>query len=105
VTASFAIDSVKVVVSFEQREANGAWHVLFEVDKGDRTEVAHSAFAIFNGVFQAVEEFGEVRQPETLVFATIRDPLAGVYQTYLRRESPTLKKLGARLSAGGAVPG
>jgi hypothetical protein len=39
-----------------------------------------------------------VRQPETLVFATKReDPLAGIYQTYLCRESATLEKLGYRL--------
>jgi hypothetical protein len=96
-SAWFTVDAVKVVVSFEQREAKGAWHVLFEVDKGDRTEVAHSAFAIFNGVFQAVEEFVEVREPETVVFATKRGELAGIYQTYLRRESETLERLGYRL--------
>jgi hypothetical protein len=98
-TASFAIDSVKVIVSFEQRETNGPWHVLFEVDKGDKTdtELAHLAFSIFNGVFQAVEEFVGVREPETLLFATKREALAGIYQTYLRRESATLEKLGYRL--------
>lgn len=96
-TASFTVDSVKVVVSFEQREANGPWHVVFEVDKGERTEIAHTAFALFNGVFQAVEEFVGVREPETVVFATKRDSLAGIYQTYLRRESATLEKHGYRL--------
>jgi hypothetical protein len=97
--ASFTVDSVKVVVSFEQREGNGSWQVVFEVDKGQRTdtELAYSAFGIFNGVFQAVEEFVGVREPETLVFATKKDSLAGIYQTYLRRESATLEKLGYRL--------
>jgi len=96
-TASFTVDSVKVLVSFEQQEPNAPWHVLFEVDKGERTQVAHAAFSIFNGVFQAVEEFVEVREPESLVFVTKKDELAGIYQTYLRRESSTLERLGYRL--------
>src|SRR5438105_4326796 len=57
--ASFTIDSVKVIVSFEQRDEQrndpAPWHVSFEVDKGEKTEVAYSAFAIFNGVFQSVQ--------------------------------------------------
>jgi hypothetical protein len=96
-TASFSVDTVKVIVSFEQREVNAPWHVLFEVDKGEKTEIAYSAFSIFNGVFQAVREFGEVREPDVLVFATKRDELAGIYQTYFRRESSTLENLGYRL--------
>jgi hypothetical protein len=67
------------------------------VDKGDKTEVAYLAFSIFNGVFQAVEEFVGAREPETLLFATKREELAGIYQTYLRRESATLEKLGYQL--------
>ena len=97
VTASFFIDSIQVIVTFERREASGPWYVLFEVQKAESTEVAHSAFAIFNGVFQAAEEFIDVRRPDTLVFATKRDELAGVYQTYLRRESTTIERLGYRL--------
>ena len=97
VTATFAVDEIKVVVSFEQREHNGPWHVIFEVEPSDSTAAVHSSFEIFNGVFQAVEEFIEVREPETLVFATKRDKLAGIYQTYLRKESATLEKLGYKL--------
>lgn len=93
-TASFTVDSVKVVVSFEQRAAGGSWHVVFEVERGDRTEVVYSAFSIFNGVFQAVQEFMEVREPESVVFATKRDALAGIYETYLRKEAATLERLG-----------
>ena len=73
VTASFVIDSVKTVVSFERREADSPWYVAFEVDRGESTAIAHSAFAIFNGVLQATEEFLTVREPETVVFATKRD--------------------------------
>ena len=97
--ATFTVDSVRVTVSFEQREPAEPWQVIFEVDKGEKTEVAYSAFSIFNGVFQAVQEFVEVREPETVVFATKRDELAGIYQTYLRKESATLEKLGYRLES------
>jgi len=95
--ASFTVDSIKVTVSFERRGSGGPWHVVFEVEKGDSTEAVHSAFAIFNGVFQAVGEFIEVREPETLVFATKRDELAGIYQTYLRKWSARIEELGYRL--------
>jgi hypothetical protein len=78
--ASLSVDSVRKTVAFERRGSGGPWHVTFEVAKGDSTEIAHSAFAIFNGVFQAVAELIEVREPETLVFATKRDELANIYQ-------------------------
>ncbi len=38
-----------------------------------------------------------MREPDTIVFATKRDKLAGIYQTYLRKESLKLEKLGYRL--------
>jgi hypothetical protein len=104
-TASFTVDAVKVVVSFEERAAGGSpvflgsgtrsqRHVVFEVERGDTTEVVYSAFSIFNGVFQAVQEFMEVREPESVVFATKRDALAGIYETYLRKEAATPERLG-----------
>jgi hypothetical protein len=96
-SAAFGVDGIKVIVSFEQRDTDGPWHVVFEVDQSDSTAAVHSSFEIFNGVFQAVEEFIEVREPETMVFATKRDKLAGIYQTYLRKESSKLDKLGYRL--------
>jgi hypothetical protein len=103
--ASFTVDSVKATVAFERRGTGGPWHVTFEVAKGDRTEIAHSAFAIFNGAFQAVAEFIEVREPEILVFATKRDELANIYQTYLRKWSARIEKLGYRLDAPiGSIP-
>jgi hypothetical protein len=49
------------------------WHVIFEVDRSDSTAAVHSSSEIFNGVVQAVEEFIEVREPESMVFATKRD--------------------------------
>jgi hypothetical protein len=92
--ASFTVDAVKTTVAFERRGSGGPWQATFEVAKGDSTEIAHSAFAIFNGVFQAVAEFIEVREPETLVFATKRDELANIYQTYLRKWSTRIEELG-----------
>jgi hypothetical protein len=47
--------------------------VIFEVDRSDSTAAVHSSSEIFNGVVQAVEEFIEVREPESMVFATKRD--------------------------------
>jgi hypothetical protein len=82
---------------FRERGSGGPWHVTFEVAKGDGTEIAHSAFAIFNSVFQAVAEFIEIREPETLVFATKRDELANIYQTYLCKWSARIEELGYRL--------
>ncbi len=96
-TAAFAVDLVKVVVSFERKEATGPWYVVFEVVRGDSTAIAHSAFAIFNGVLQATEEFLVTREPETVIFATKRHELAGIYQTYLCREAETIEKSGYRL--------
>ena len=95
--AGFTADSVRAVVSFEQREPAGPWHVVFEVEPANSTDVAYSAFEIFNGVFSAVKEFLGVREPELFVFATKRDKLASVYGTYLRKESRKLSDLGYRL--------
>lgn len=47
-------------------------------------------------MFQAVEEFIALREPEAIVFATKRDKLAAI-QTYLRKESSKLESLGYQL--------
>ena len=44
-----------------------------------------------------MQEFVEAREPEPLVFATKREAMAGIYQTYLPRGSATLEKLGYRI--------
>ena len=94
--ASFTVDlSVKATVTFERHA--GPWPSYLRSRKGDSTEIAQ-AFAIWGtGVFQAVAEFIEVREPETLVFATKRDELANIYQTYLRKWSARIEELGYRL--------
>ena len=96
-TANFSIESIEVQVLFEQQESGAAWNVSFDVQKGEARQAVHASFQIFNGVFQAVHEFLEVRNPELLVFATKRDSLAGIYQTYLRREQPEIERLGYQI--------
>ena len=92
--ATFTISSVTVEVSFEQREFKGPGHVAFNLVRGDAAETARMAFRIFNGVFQAVGEFIETRQPDVVVFISKDEDLAGIYQTYLRRERGRIEKLG-----------
>ncbi len=92
--AAFSVRSLRVEVSFEQRETNGPWHVAFNVIAGGAKEGAHSAFRIFNGVFQAVREFVETREPEVVVFISKDEDVAGIYRTYLRREQSAIEALG-----------
>lgn len=94
VTARFRAHEVPVVVTFEEREPGGPWHALFEVENAGGTAVARAALRIFNGVFQAAEEFLSVREPLELVFATKSDDLHQIYATYLRREANTIRRLG-----------
>jgi hypothetical protein len=96
-TASFSVDSIAVEVAFEQQESGAAWNISFDVQRGEPGHAVHASFQMFNGVFQAVREFLEVRSPELLVFTTKRDSLAGIYETYLRREQPEIERLGYRL--------
>jgi hypothetical protein len=92
--AAFTIRTLRVEVSFEQREPNGPWHVAFNVLAGDPAERTLSAFRIFNGVFQAVREFVETREPEIVVFISKDEDVAGIYQIYLRREKDAIEALG-----------
>jgi hypothetical protein len=97
--ASFEVRTIAVEVDFEQREPGGPWHVAFNSEPTDLPDrsVVTSAFRIFNGVFQAVREFTETREPEVLVFIAKDEDLASIYQTYLRREAADLEALGYRL--------
>jgi hypothetical protein len=51
------------------------WRVGFDVtsDRQSAIQIVQSSIRIFSGVFQAVREFLEVRQPMWLVFASKRD--------------------------------
>lgn len=93
--ATFDIGDLSVEVLFEQREERGPWHVAFNVVRsGDLPHRPHLAFRIFNGVFQAVHEFIETREPAIVVFISKDDDLAGIYETYLRREKAAIEELG-----------
>ena len=95
--ASFTVSTIAVEVSFEQREPGGPWHVGFSVVRGESAERTILAFRVFNGVFQAVREFLETRQPEIVVFISKDEDLAGIYETYLRRERTAIEALGYQL--------
>jgi hypothetical protein len=92
--ATFDVRTLHVEVSFEQREPDGPWHVAFNVVAGDPAERTASAFRVFNGVFQAVREFIETREPEIVVFISKDEDVAGIYGTYLRREKTAIEALG-----------
>ena len=97
--AQFSVRSIAVEVDFEQREHNGPWHVGFNTVQGevaDRTNMT-LAFPIFNGVFQAVREFIETREPEAVVFIAKDEDLASVYEAYLRRERNSIEEIGYQL--------
>jgi hypothetical protein len=97
--ASFTVKTAAVEVDFEQREDGGSWYVAFNALRADvpGSSLVTLAFRIFNGVFQAVKEFTETREPEILVFIAKDEDLASIYQTYLRREAVDLEELGYRL--------
>jgi hypothetical protein len=86
-----------VSVNFEQREPDGPWYASFEVEGIDLQSGVRSAFDIFNGVVQAIEEFLSVRQPQSLVIAAKEDRLGRIYETYLRREPKSIADLGYQL--------
>jgi hypothetical protein len=97
--AAFEVKSIRVEVDFEQREKEGPWHVGFNTASGDLVDRTNMtlAFRIFNGVFQAVREFIDTREPEMVAFIAKDEDLAGIYGTYLWREKPTIQKMGYTL--------
>lgn len=92
--ARFSIDEISVSVHFEERETPGAWYVSFDVSAARPEDSLYLSWHIFNGVFQAAEEFASVRQPESVILIAKRDKLASIYETYLRREAARLQDLG-----------
>ncbi len=94
--ARFTTGAVSVVVSL--RRDGRSWQMSFTVE-GEANEVAYSALEIFNGAFEALAQFLAVREPMTVLFATDRADLAGIYRTYLEKESKRLTALGYRLDS------
>jgi hypothetical protein len=75
------------------------WRVGFDVtSNASASENIHASIRIFSGVFQAVREFLEVRQPEKLVFASKEEALGQLYEEYLRRQDSPLRQLGYRVA-------
>jgi hypothetical protein len=91
----------KVIASFEHENAHikttfgkisdDEWRVGF---KSDRNPTLAAAIRLFSGVFQAVTEFLEVRQPMTLLFASEAQDLGELYDEYLKRQDTTLAQMG-----------
>jgi hypothetical protein len=94
VRAAFPIDGLSVFVSFEEGETPGAWYVSFEVSGTNPQDALYLSWHIFNGVFQAAEEFASTRQPDSVILVAKREKLASIYETYLRREAARLQDLG-----------
>ena len=95
VLAQFAVEDLLIQVQFEER-APGEWTISFELLTTPKS-MAYLAFHMFNGVFQAVEEFISVRNPDALVFVTKRPDLAHIYEVFLRREQDRIAELGYKL--------
>jgi hypothetical protein len=96
VAAHFSSKHVQVTVTFLDT-GDGSWRVGFEVERSSPEVGAREiapALRILSGVFQAVREFLEVRQPQRLVFASKDDDLARLYDTYLQKQDTALKQMG-----------
>jgi hypothetical protein len=101
VVARFHLPGVgaRIDTTFTETRAN-EWRVGFEVAPDPSgTASIHSSIRIFSGVFQAVREFLEIRQPERLVFASKEETLWQLYEEYLKRQSSPLRDLGYRMIA------
>jgi hypothetical protein len=97
IRAHFPVDQISVLVFFEERESPGIWYVSFEVAAARPEDTLYLSWHIFNGVFQAAEEFASVRQPDSVILVAKRDKLASIYETYLRREAARLQDIGYAL--------
>jgi hypothetical protein len=97
--ASFQVEGDTVQVHFQKTEES-AWRVGFEVEKSAKssTQMINNSVRILSGVFFAVREFLEVRQPERLIFASKNELLGNLYETYLSREGTTLRQIGYRVA-------
>ncbi len=88
------VSGTRVDTTFAET-AEGDWRVGFKViSKASATENIHASLRIFSGVFQAVREFLEVRQPQRLIFALKEEALGQLYEQYLQRQDTSLRQLG-----------
>ncbi len=96
--ASFIYRDLLVTVTFAQ-VSEREWQVGFDVapDAGPTRAAIVGSVRILSGVFQAVREFIEVRQPIRLVFASKQEALGHLYETYMQRQDTELAQLGYRM--------
>ena len=83
--ATFLVEGDTVLVQF-QKVDESAWRASFEVEKSSKTptQLVSNSVRILSGVFHAVREFVEVRQPERITFAPEYESLADLYEFFLR---------------------
>jgi hypothetical protein len=95
--ARFNVPGARVGTTFTETSTN-EWRIGFEVtSNASASENIHASIRIFSGVFQAVCEFLEVRQPERLVFASKEEALGHLYEEYLQRQGTPLQQMGYRM--------
>jgi hypothetical protein len=95
--ARFEVSGIRVDTTFSQTARN-QWRVGFEVtSKATASENIHASIRILSGVFQAVREFLEVRQPDKLVFTSKEEALGRLYEEYLQRQDIPLRQMGYRM--------
>lgn len=98
--ATFTHNGLLVTTTFANIGGE-AWQVGFALspDSKSATAAVHASIRIFSGVFQAVREFLEVRQPQRLVFASKNESLGSLYETYLERQDTALKQMGYHMAS------
>lgn len=95
--ARFEVAGIRVESTFVET-SKGEWRVAFDAtSQGSALENIQASIRVFSGVFQAVREFLEVRQPEKLVFASKEETLGHIYEEYLRRQDTALHEMGYRM--------
>ncbi len=99
VLATFTHNGFLVTTTFA-KISEDEWQVGFATapDFVSGTAALISSVRVLSGVFQAVHEFLEVRQPARLVFASKQEALGNLYETYLERQDTALKQLGYHMA-------
>jgi hypothetical protein len=97
VIAGFEVSGLRVATTFTETGKND-WRVAFDVtSSASASDSIHASIRVFSGVFQAVREFLETRQPQRVVFASKEEALGRLYEEYLQRQDTSLHRLGYRM--------
>jgi hypothetical protein len=95
--ARFEVSATRVDTTFTETRKNEGRVAFDATSKASASENIHASIRVFSGVFQAVREFLEVRQPERLVFASKEEALGRLYEEYLQRQDTSLRQMGYRM--------